>query len=191
MVVNPPPLLRFPPPRNFKVLGKITRAEFTRKPHWAKPPTSRGAMGQGRAFEAAVQRDFCRDWRYIPGPWIRYYSGSAELYCQPDGLWVELRMGRLVVVEVKLSHTTDAWWKLEHLYKPLIQYIFRDAAWKVCSLEVVKNLDVSRPFPIAPDFVPSIQRAAFYPYSVLVFRGSTRASDHLGCTDDGVGVNGN
>lgn len=95
------------------------------------------------------------------------------------------------MVEVKLSHTIDAWWKLEHLYKPLIKHIFQEGSWQVCSLEVVKNLDVSIAFPIRLDFVPSLQRAAYYPYSVLVFRGLTRAYDHLGCTDDRVGVNGN
>ena len=62
---------------------------------------------------------------------------ARERFAQPDGLlWVP-EQSKLVVVEVKYSHTEEAWKKLFGVYMPLVKHMFGDQ-FKVTACEVVK-----------------------------------------------------
>lgn len=92
-------------------------------PHAGKRTRSTGAHKAGLAYQKRIS-----DWLTMGrppsglecGPWYWYVDNSGiRHYCQPDFL-LHLPCGRLVVVEVKIRWTTDAWWQLRHLYLPVV-----------------------------------------------------------------------
>ena len=86
---------------------------------------------------------------YVQGPWISYFSaGSHTLqYCQPDGLLIDSEQGLIVIIEIKLRHTSDAWWQLRHLYEPVVRKLFGDTQWRYGLVEIVRWFDPAVPFP--------------------------------------------
>jgi hypothetical protein len=87
---------------------------------------------------------------YIPSLWFSYFDGETVRYCQPDGLLLFERTKTLLIVEVKYSHTPDAFWQLEHLYVPVLRAFMGDSHWKIATCEVVKWFDPSTRFPVRP-----------------------------------------
>jgi hypothetical protein len=79
--------------------------------------------------------------RYVPGPWLYFSAEHGVQWCQPDGLIIDLKGGKIVIVEMKYQHTTDAWWQMRHLYLPVLRHIFPEALWDFKLLEVVKWYD--------------------------------------------------
>lgn len=96
---------------------------------------------------------------YVPSPWYQYQEASESRvrYCQPDGLLFNARLGRIVIVEVKLRHTDKAWWQLRHKYGPIVQSVFPWAEIAFC--EVVQWFDVSIPFPEMVELRPAVRMA--------------------------------
>lgn len=104
-------------------------------------------MKAGDRFEHEVQQEFFRNEpNYIPSPFFQYYEKWKPKWCQPDGLYFDFTQLTITIVEVKLTHTVRAWWQCRHLYEPVISRAF-GTAWNVKSLEVVKYIDYSEPFP--------------------------------------------
>lgn len=109
----------------------------------------RGKRAEGRRYERKVQEHFLATIpEYVPSPWIKYQSTNRSRWqwCQPDGLIVDIKRGRIVVVEVKLKHTSDAWWQVRRLYTPVVSHLF-GAEWQVEALEVVRWFDPFTAFP--------------------------------------------
>ena len=96
---------------------------------------------------------------YVPAPWFQYQeqTESRVRYCQPDGLLFDIRLSRVVIVEVKLRHTDRAWWQLRRKYGPVLQYIY---PWmEIAYCEVVQWFDVSIPFPEEVHLRPAVRMA--------------------------------
>jgi hypothetical protein len=57
------------------------------------------------------------------GPWFAFTDDSSiRHYCQPD---FTCDLGeRLVVGEIKLRWTSDAWWQLRRLYLPVLAAVY-------------------------------------------------------------------
>lgn len=88
---------------------------------------------------------------YLPSPWFRFRSSGArsDRWCQPDGLLFQPLERILTIVEVKLQHTSDAWWQTNQLYAPVVARVFPPDLWTYNIVEVVKWFDPSVYFPWA------------------------------------------
>lgn len=80
--------------------------------------------------------------------WFTYFDGEGVRHCQPDGLLLFPEEMVLLIVEVKYSHTPDAFWQLEHLYVPVLRAFMRDSGWRIATCEIVKWFDPSTRFPV-------------------------------------------
>jgi len=123
-----------------------------RPPSFIRPTKhKRGVRRQGVLYEDKVQSHLLGQYPqgYIASPWIRYRDANhnEEKWCQPDGILVDLRRGKITIVEVKLRHTDHAWFQLHELYYPVLRRVFKGGSWDFRFVEVVRWYDPSIPFP--------------------------------------------
>ncbi len=84
--------------------------------------------------------------KYLPSVWFQYQKiGQRLAFCQTDGLLLQYKQRRILIIEVKYKHTPDAYFQLEDKYVPVIRKIL--PGWDICTLEVVKWYDPSTQFP--------------------------------------------
>ena len=136
-------------PSGFRPAGRVLAANF------AVPPALRkrrytGRRAEGVKYEKRVHEymgDLYGD-KYIANPWLKFFSaGQAWRWCQPDAILLDPFKGKLVIVEVKYQHTSDAWWQVKQLYFPVLSIIFPPQLWKYEFCEVVKWYDPDTSFP--------------------------------------------
>lgn len=110
----------------------------------------RGARAMGIRYEKRIQQELLARYNeyYIPSPWFRFYDAYGQRWCQPDGLFVDIPGGIIIIVEMKHHHTGEAWWKLHKLYLPVVRKVF-GPNWKYYCLEIVRWYDSSELFPYA------------------------------------------
>lgn len=139
-----------PKPQGFRPAQDVARVflECCAPAFTEKKKRSTAAAKAGIAYERKVQTilldAFSR--AYLPNPWLRFFDASGMRWCQPDGLFIYPKAGRVVIVEIKHGHTSQAWWKLLHLYRPVVQALF-GAHWDVRMLEIVRWYDPAELFP--------------------------------------------
>ena len=87
---------------------------------------------------------------FVPSPWLRYKlkKDTYWKWCQPDGLLLNFEARQIIVVEVKLNHTADAFVKLENLYLPLIRSLFPFPDWTISGVEFTKVYDSAVRLPM-------------------------------------------
>ena len=139
------------PPHNFHPAGEVYAASFSPVPplfieNLRQKRTGRRAVGvryeaKGQAWLAAKYPD-----NYIPAPWLRFHNGQSK-WCQPDGLLIDVKRGRITIVEFKLRHTSDAWYQVRELYEPVVRRLFPWPGWEFPALEIVCWFDPHIPFP--------------------------------------------
>lgn len=148
--------------------------EFSSTPPPFLKPDSRptGRRRTGLKYEAQVHEEFERRYptAYTPCPWIRYWIRGRERWCQPDGLLIDPRAGKIVVVEVKLQHTQDAIRQLFDLYIPLIEEMF-ESLYRVAGLEVVRWFDGTLATSMRPILCAEPQRARLDCLNVHIYEG--------------------
>lgn len=81
-----------------------------------------------------------------------------------DGLL--LTGGRIVVCEIKLRHTVDAYFQLHNLYLPVARVVFPGMDISLC--EVVKWYDSSTAFPCAVSLIEDLHTARPGDFSVHI-----------------------
>jgi hypothetical protein len=84
---------------------------------------------------------------YVESPWIQFEDHHGRRWCQPDGLMVDLAYGAVLIVEIKYRHTSDAWYGLWQLYKPVLEFCLPSTIWHFGCLEICKWYDPNIPFP--------------------------------------------
>lgn len=89
------------------------------------PLPKKGAKAEGIRFEKQIVKSL--EEKY-PGfisalPFIFSTPYNPRSVCIPDGLLVD--KDEVVVVEIKLRHTMDAWFQLRQLYEPVIKKALR------------------------------------------------------------------
>lgn len=141
-----------PPPRNFRPAGRLREVRLElRTPGFVKPRKVSGVRAAGISYERKCQAMLMEAFplNYVQGPWFSFFiEGQHKLqYCQPDGLLIDIKQGLITIVEIKLRHTTDAWWQTRHLYVPVVGKLFGDKMWKYSIIEVVKWFDPDVVFP--------------------------------------------
>lgn len=131
-----------PPPR-FRPAGRILSAGFL-------PLTNinvghSAAHKRGLAYEQSVfellEATFGN--AFMPNPWLWFRDNRGYRRCQPDGLL--FFPGRVVIVEVKLSHVAAAYWQLRRLYAPVIEHLCPQR--KIELLEITRSYDPAVALP--------------------------------------------
>ena len=143
-----------PPPERFTPAENVAWAKWAKAapPFAAKRQRRTGRRAQGVRYERKVHEYLSVVFpdSYVSSPWIYFMEreGSRARWCQPDGLIIDLEQGLITIVEVKYQHTSDAWWQLEMLYKPVLRAMFPKSLWNIQLVEVVKWYDASTLFPV-------------------------------------------
>lgn len=141
-----------PPPRRFRPVGELQFVEVARHPPaFTSRPRRRSARSrQGIRYEERAHEHFAEVYgeRYVPGMWLKFMcAGEPVRWCQPDGLIVRPEAGRITILEMKYTHTSDAWWQLKFLYLPTLRWLFPEKLWSFSVCEVVKWYDPAIAFP--------------------------------------------
>lgn len=142
-----------PPPSYVRYIPQGTIHEAWRSAEIPHSGTSRfrssAAQKAGSSYEKRV-----REWAYQHAtsdsievsPWFCFVDDSHKRhYCQPDLLLVS--PNRVVVVEVKLRWSLDAWWQLRHLYLPVLEVALRKPIESFVPLCICKSFDPAFPSP--------------------------------------------
>lgn len=138
-----PPWLR--PVSGLRTAGRVeATSAFAERVGGGGSDASSPAREAGLRFERKVQHGLRSVWRseYEEQPLFRFVDDSGNRICRPDGI-LDTPWGSLVV-EVKHSHTADAWWQLEHYYLPVVGLALRRPAR---GLVVVKRVDPAVAWP--------------------------------------------
>lgn len=143
MRANPPPA-----PEGFRPAGRVLSAQFSTPPYLRKKRYT-GRRLAGIQYEKKVHEhlEVLYGDKYIRSPWIKFFAEGKWRWCQPDALVLDILRGRIVIVEVKYQHTSDAWWQVRQLYEPVLRAIFPDLLWTFDACEVVKWYDPATAFP--------------------------------------------
>lgn len=116
-----------PPPLYIHYLpqGEIREAWRSAEPAYRGAPRGRGAKKAGRIYQRQVES--WSGWTGAGGielsPWFCFIDGSGKRhYCQPDLL--VFHNSTIIITEIKLRWTCDAWWQLRKLYLPVLAKVF-------------------------------------------------------------------
>jgi hypothetical protein len=78
------------------------------------------------------------------GTWFSFKDDSGDRICQIDGLYERVD-GTVVILEIKRSHTVDAWWQLRTLYQHVVKAWLEDHPVRV--VEICQSFDPMVAFP--------------------------------------------
>lgn len=138
---------------------------------------AKGAKGAGIRYEERVQAQFKRTFGplYIPSPWFQYrtkHSTRLWNYAQPDGILLDFVKGRVTIVEMKFSHTAEAYFQLVDKYLPLMQKFLGTELWTFATCEVVQWYDKAVSFPCEVRLRKEIQLTEPNEFGVHICRPS-------------------
>ena len=119
--------------------------EFCDPPSWVGKLPTTGAKGRGLTYERKIKKllleQFEDSFEVLLGSWVRSGNLSYWEYRQFDALLVGKK--RVYLIEIKLSHKSEALTKLLEVYLPLVQKLYRKR--KVIPVQICKS--VPRQFP--------------------------------------------
>lgn len=149
------------PPQHFKrrLEGALLGASFGLGERAFLPPPRSAAAKLGVRFEAKVVKSLSSTYgnRFVSGLPFFFQTCSTRGRAIPDGLLFAQTSRSLVLIEVKLRHSTDAWHQLERFYLPIVS----EALWpfRVSCLEICRYYDPSVRLPKKVAFVASAEEA--------------------------------
>lgn len=122
-----------------RIIKGLLRSSLTQSPpaFFLKNSRLKGCRAKGKTYERKVLKDFSRLGlgKCYLGPWFYFTDENGTGFCQPD-LLIEFDTW-VLIIEVKLTQTSDAWDQLRLLYKPVVEM----ALGKPCyTLQVCKHL---------------------------------------------------
>ena len=154
---------RYYPPLGRILLSRpVAAPPFTTKSTRLKPSFARGLRYEKKVCKA-LSKEYAAFWR--SGCWFQYQAerDKRSRYCQVDGL---LDAACLVVCEVKLRHTPEAYFQLFNLYLPVVQAAYPGRDLALC--EVTKWYDSSTEFPCAITLLADLHAARPGDFSVHI-----------------------
>lgn len=189
-------------PKGFRSADLVNWAEFCEAPTFTLNSRLSGAPLRGIRYERAVHRHLLSRFPpseaapfYVPSRWIRFTTSDPRehgaRFAQPDGLLVDFERALITIIEIKLTHTQNAWWGLRRLYEPLIRRIF-GARWSFAVCEVCRWYDPGvawpEPFELIRD--PSSLRPNAFGVTILSSLGMIReeALQTAACVEFPVGI---
>lgn len=144
-----PTLGILPAGRGFRPAGEVLSARLSESPLRSikNPGTATPAQRAGKRYEkkvlAAVSKLFPSKHvgpEVLSSPWIAFTAKrdrATERHCQPDLLLVG--ESEVLVCEIKLAHTVDAYWQLRHLYGPVVAKLFPERSLRL--VEITRSFD--------------------------------------------------
>ena len=140
-----------PPPKHFRPAGDFDHAELAlTAPPFIRNIRRKGRRAQGIRYEAKGHEHLLNDYPlcYVAAPWFRFWPlrTTTPLWCQPDGLHLDLTKGLITIIEFKLKHTSDAWYQTRQLYEPVVKRVF-GPEWNYSICEIVRWFDPDTNFP--------------------------------------------
>lgn len=165
-----------PPPKPdwFHPVHCVLWAHLCKTPGFSynKPTRRTAARVAGIKYERAIQNRLEEEFgpSYLSSPWFRYCEKGSEkpVFCQPDGLLFLPEEGKIVIVEVKLKHCTEAWWQLRHKYEQVVAAVFPPDLWALATCEVVKWYDAATSFPEPVSLCPYVAKAPYDRFNVHI-----------------------
>jgi hypothetical protein len=163
--------------------GKVIEAKFaTHAPKFARPTKQTGNRRVGVLYEKKAQGYLLRKLEKIRGegnphisikasPWIVFRSeGDAQShvrYCQPDCLIFDDWERRLIIVEIKLQHCTEAYNQVRKLYEPVINNMYPN--YGIAAVELVQWHDPHITFPETYYFEPDLFQAQINRFAIHIW----------------------
>jgi hypothetical protein len=133
-----------------------------------KPTSARARLGVKYEQKVHARLEDLFGLEYNPSQWFAYgYRGETK-YCQLDGLLFSEVRKLLILLEVKYSHTADAYWQVENLYLPVVRKWMQDSGYRIATVEVVKWYDPNVAFPRKPTLIDDILNAKPENFSVHI-----------------------
>jgi hypothetical protein len=112
----------------------------------------KAAKAAGIRYERKIQAKMEAEYPlFLAHPCMRFHGRFGSELCIPDGIVIsEQRPDLLTIVEIKLRHTSDAWYQLHDLYLPVAKKAFPSHTIQL--LEICKFYDpaIKLPRPIVP-----------------------------------------
>lgn len=170
------------PPKDFRPAERILSATFSRDlPPVARgaPRVRRGALAVGLRYDRRASAYCEANFEgYVGHPWIHFRTRDEGLrWAQPDGILLDLRQGRITLLEFKIKHSILAWWQLRHLYEPLLRFIFGSHNWSYSCCEIVRWHDPAIALPETPAFVESPRALRPGEYGIMLCDPSETGAD--------------
>ena len=90
-------------------------------------------------------------------PWIEYGNNAPySCLCQPDAIHFHPKAEIATIIEVKYSHTKEAYSQLALKYFPVLRHLI-SSRWRINLLEFTRSVDPSIRFPVPLVFVDELE----------------------------------
>ena len=140
-------------PKGFNSLKDCQACHFTVPPAFASgkpartPDQRKGLRYEGRVI-SKLEREALGTWEGFPHPWLRAYDGAGNSrLMQCDWVGINVKLWRVLIVEIKLTATAQGWWQLNRLYRPALEKVF--PKWDVSLLMITSEMRVlNTPTPL-------------------------------------------
>ncbi len=142
-------------------------------PSFVRPNKARGAKAVGLRYERKALGFFRERFaHFVASPWFRYTLRAVPRqvnYAQPDGIFFDPCNGIATIIEVKYSHTADAYFQLVDKYEPIVKRFLAGGDWRIAVCEVVRWYDASVAFPAPVRMLddPLAARPGFFGVHIL------------------------
>jgi hypothetical protein len=123
---------------------------------FGRPPRISGTAAQraGQRYEKKALAFLERECAALPEhagrlhakQWFRFQSDRGPVrWCQPDAFWQSSDGLELIIVEIKTTFSSDAWWQIKRLYEPVLRLALKPRA--IGTIVICKSFDPHAPFP--------------------------------------------
>lgn len=143
------------PLRPVRDTSQVVAARWADSPlrNMKNPGTATAAQRAGKRYEKKVLRSLEKlfvNEEFVSvrvAPWVGYIIFSAglcdERFCQPDVILETPK--EIFLCEIKLSHTLDAYWQLQSLYRPVVSKLYGERPVRL--VEITRSFDPAVLFP--------------------------------------------
>ena len=165
--------VKVPPPPRFRAPATNVRNVRFEPQEYARAKGDTAAKEAGLRYEEKVQHKLLDLFPggYYASPKVSWFDDAGFRLCYPDGIITAT--DRVVIFEIKLQHSPEAWWQLRKLYTPVMQA--KIVGLPIQVIEVVRSYDPAMPFPelvsLVADLDSYLDDASFIPsFGVLVWK---------------------
>lgn len=123
-------------------------------------------------LQELVDKREAKDFTLLANKWFTFKSeastDSNPRFCQTDGILLNEREKRIILVEVKLQHTNSAWRQVRLLYEPILRVVY--PSYSIAAIELCKWLDPHSSFPEQYFYAEDIFTAAPEKFGVHLYK---------------------
>lgn len=160
-----------PPPQFIHYLpqGAVQNAwRSAERPFAGSRSRKSGAQKAGLAYQKKVVKwafESNHGFALEVSPWFAFTDDSdSRHYCQPDLLFIS--GFSILVAEVKLRWTADAWWQLRKLYLPVLAKVFPKHDLR--ALCICKSFDPAVKFPEPIELHSALANCSHSSFNVVI-----------------------